>query len=137
MTAGAPGAMRFENMASETPQSGMGGLDGIAERLTERIASMSAGFDANVNARIGAGTDAGPAAGLTGQSDATDGRIDLAGAGERGGLSTLERLEAQLNAQIAQVQQSAQVQQQLAQFVMASSVSSSLGRNLNMFLRGQ
>lgn len=29
------------------------------------------------------------------------------------------------------------VQQQLAQFVVASSVSSSFGRNLNMFLRGQ
>lgn len=29
------------------------------------------------------------------------------------------------------------VQQQLAQFVVASSVTSSFGRNLNMFLRGQ
>ena len=29
------------------------------------------------------------------------------------------------------------VQQQLTQFVLASSVSSSFGRNLNMFLRGQ
>lgn len=32
---------------------------------------------------------------------------------------------------------SIRVQQQLAQFVMVSSVSSSFGRNLNMFLRGQ
>jgi hypothetical protein len=36
-----------------------------------------------------------------------------------------------------QIEQSTQVQQQLTRFVMASSVSSSLGKNLNMFLRGQ
>lgn len=36
-----------------------------------------------------------------------------------------------------QIEQSTQVQQQLTRFMMASSVSSSLGRNLNMFLRGQ
>lgn len=35
------------------------------------------------------------------------------------------------------INSAAAVQQQLAQFVVASSVSSSFGRNLNMFLRGQ
>ncbi|MEM9341890.1 MAG: hypothetical protein AAGA87_02480 [Pseudomonadota bacterium] len=38
---------------------------------------------------------------------------------------------------VDQIQQSTQVQEQLTRFMMASSVSSSLGRNLNMFLRGQ
>ena len=37
----------------------------------------------------------------------------------------------------AQIESSIQVQEQLAKFVMVSSVSSSFGRNLNMFLRGQ
>jgi hypothetical protein len=36
-----------------------------------------------------------------------------------------------------QIHRSTEVQQQLTRFVMASSMSSSLGRNLNMFLRGQ
>lgn len=36
-----------------------------------------------------------------------------------------------------QIEASARVQEQLAKFVMASSVSSSFGRDLNMFLRGQ
>lgn len=36
-----------------------------------------------------------------------------------------------------QIAASTQVQAQLVRFVMASSMSSSLGRNLNMFLRGQ
>lgn len=36
-----------------------------------------------------------------------------------------------------QIEASTRVQTQLVQFVMASSMSSSLGRNLNMFLRGQ
>ncbi len=36
-----------------------------------------------------------------------------------------------------QIDASARVQEQLAKFVMASSVSSSFGRDLNMFLRGQ
>lgn len=37
----------------------------------------------------------------------------------------------------AQIESSSQVQAQLTRFVAASSMSSSLGRNLNMFLRGQ
>lgn len=36
-----------------------------------------------------------------------------------------------------QIQQSTKVQEQLTRFMMASSVSSSLGKNLNTFLRGQ
>lgn len=36
-----------------------------------------------------------------------------------------------------QIESSMRVQEQLARFVMVSSVSSSFGRNLNMFLRGQ
>lgn len=46
-------------------------------------------------------------------------------------------LGAQAQILAEQIQASTQVQMQLARFVMASSVSSSLGRNLNMFLRGQ
>ena len=38
---------------------------------------------------------------------------------------------------VEQMQQTTKVQMQLVQFVTASSISSSLGRNLNMFLRGQ
>lgn len=38
---------------------------------------------------------------------------------------------------VEQMQQTTRVQAQLVQFVTASSISSSLGRNLNMFLRGQ
>lgn len=52
---------------------------------------------------------------------------EASGKGEMGHLAMLSD----------QIHRSAEVQQQLTRFVMASSMSSSLGRNLNMFLRGQ
>lgn len=54
--------------------------------------------------------------------------------------ATLEpdmRLAEAARAMGGQIEAATRVQEQLARFVMASSVSSSFGRNLNMFLRGQ
>lgn len=48
--------------------------------------------------------------------------------------STMEDLAARL---VQQMETSARVQQQIAEFTMAASISSSFGRDLNMFLRGQ
>ena len=54
-----------------------------------------------------------------------------------GGQSDVAQLSNSMGDMARSIHASAVVQQQLAQFVVASSVSSSFGRNLNMFLRGQ
>ena len=51
--------------------------------------------------------------------------------------STAEALSEAARAIQTQMEVSIRVQQQLTRFVMVSSVSSSFGKNLNMFLRGQ
>ncbi len=51
--------------------------------------------------------------------------------------STSEALSEAARSIQTQMEVSLRVQQQLTRFVMVSSVSSSFGRNLNMFLRGQ
>ena len=51
--------------------------------------------------------------------------------------STSEALSEAARAIQTQMEVSIRVQQQLTRFVMVSSVSSSFGKNLNMFLRGQ
>lgn len=54
-----------------------------------------------------------------------------------GSQSEVAQLSNSMNEVARSIHSSTVVQQQLAQFVVASSVSSSFGRNLNMFLRGQ
>lgn len=51
--------------------------------------------------------------------------------------STSEAMSEATRAIQMQMEVSLRVQQQLTRFVMVSSVSSSFGKNLNMFLRGQ
>ncbi len=54
-----------------------------------------------------------------------------------GSQSEVAKLSNSMGEVARSIHSSTVVQQQLAQFVVASSVSSSFGRNLNMFLRGQ
>lgn len=65
----------------------------------------------------------------------------VSGASGPGGIEAGQNDVAELANSMGEVARSIHastaVQQQLAQFVVASSVSSSFGRNLNMFLRGQ
>lgn len=100
-------------------------LSRAAENTLAKLSQMNAEFN-----RVSAASAPRPEAisqssasvrnaqGGTGQSDA----VDLA--------NSMEEVARSIHATTA-------VQQQLAQFVVASSVSSSFGRNLNMFLRGQ
>lgn len=65
---------------------------------------------------------------------------DMAGPAEGLGGDTgkaLDRIEQMRMRMAEHMDVSVRVQQQLAQFMMVSSVSSSFGKNLNMFLRGQ
>lgn len=77
-------------------------------------------------------------------SNVTTLQTDMQSAMQTGQQNTAVNSGAVDNAEITslsmitdQIHRATEVQQQLTRFVMASSMSSSLGRNLNMFLRGQ
>jgi hypothetical protein len=100
-------------------------LSRAAEATLSKLSQMQAEFARvadTVAPRATALSEApGPGAGARVQEGQT-GAADLA--------RSMEEVSRSIHATTA-------VQAQLAQFVVASSVSSSFGRNLNMFLRGQ
>lgn len=117
---GAPTELRISNPAGLAAEGGdLSAMTAAAERALAGIGRLQQGFEANV---------APSAEGQNGVSAMTG--SDPARAAENDTMN-------QARMMIDQIEQTTQVQAQLVQFVMASSVSSSLGRNLNMFLRGQ
>ena len=104
-------------------QEGGVSLSKAAEASLQKLGQMQNEFQDVAKATEAIKTrvlDTNPGSGLA--TDTSEGRHDLAHAAKEVAAS---------------IEASAQIQAQLAQFVLASSVSSSFGRNLNMFLRGQ
>ena len=95
-------------------------LSEMARGMLSSISSLQTDFQADVV----------PAA----QDSASISKIQESGRTEK---TDPEHINESVKILTDQIEHSSQVQQQLTRFVMASSVSSSLGRNLNMFLRGQ
>ena len=112
--------LQFQNAPAATGSGPEAGLSDAARGILASISDLQAGFQKDVV----------PTAGARGETAATG----VHGAEAPKGDAAIEDAASML---AAQIEQSTAVQQQLAHFVMASSVSSSLGRNLNMFLRGQ
>ena len=103
------------------PGEGQGlSLSAIAEQALGSIGSLQDGFSQGVTPSQSPG-------------QAID-NIQRTGAGE--GVHP-QQTDMNSVALMEQIQASTNVQTQLVRFVTASSISSSLGRNLNMFLRGQ
>lgn len=118
VTQGNAQAIRVENPAFQ----GLGqdiGLTDVAKQTLAGIENLQAGFQGTLATTEASSSGMPASVGAAGEVGSTD-----------SAMQTAERL-------VAQIEQSTQVQAQLAQFVMASSMSSSLGNNLNMFLRGQ
>ena len=109
---------RFSNPAVD-PNGPEVSLSEMAQGILNNISDLQSGFDQTIPS--GEQAHAVPKADPAGESAAT------------GNDAVADSMQALVH----QMDQSMAVQQQLTRFVMASSVSSSLGRNLNMFLRGQ
>ena len=94
---------------------GLSTMSDMAKQALSEIGRLQSGFAANVTPAM----QPGPA-------------MD----GVRAGAEANPALD-QARVLAEQIEQTTKVQTQLVQFVMASSISSSLGQNLNTFLRGQ
>jgi hypothetical protein len=115
--------MRVENPSQALHGPGQEiGLTDVAKQTLAGIENLQAKFQSTLASTEASSSGLPAGIGPAGEATATE-ASDPA-------IRTAERL-------VAQIEQSTQVQAQLAQFVMASSMSSSLGNNLNMFLRGQ
>lgn len=122
ISGGLPDSIRLENPTSFQTDPGMVSLSEMAQNILSRIGTLQEGFEATVL------PTASP------DSQAHVGKVDeLSQARE----PAENKFDASVTLLAEQIQHSTQVQQQLTRFMMASSISSSLGRNLNMFLRGQ
>lgn len=117
------GGLRFENPAP-AEGGGLHALTDVAQRTLDGIGRFQASFDAAL-----APVSTGPQAGTKVPRGAD-------GTGSDGAAAPGEAMD-QVRLMMEQMEQASRVQAQLVQFVTASSVSSSLGKNLNMFLRGQ
>ena len=113
--------IRFDNPTQGVGDPGLVSLSDMAQNMLSRIGALQEGFETRV---LSTGTTDNPAVS----------NVDkLAQSNEEGA----GRFDSSIQLFAEQIEHSTQVQQQLTRFMMASSVSSSLGRNLNMFLRGQ
>jgi hypothetical protein len=124
VSAAAQQGLRFDNIMPDA--GGEAGLSDMARGVLSKIGELQAGFEQNVASAIRPGESA-METGLSG-TGAAAAPTQTSGA---------ERTLASVQSYADQIQQSTVVQTQLAKFVMASSISSSLGRNLNTFLKGQ
>ncbi len=115
---GAP-PLQFANPAQSLQPGDAPSLSAMGQSMLSGIGRMQSEFDGGVRAAFAPTPDSVASPPATTPQEASD-RIQEAA-----------RLFAE------QIEASTRVQEQLTRFVMASSVSSSLGRNLNMFLRGQ
>ncbi len=97
-------------------------LSSVANEALEGLQNLKQGLQTNLDAANSLREN---------QLDAARTKLENS---ENDGVGRIEEAQLQMR---EHMDVSIRVQQQLAQFVMVSSVSSSFGKNLNMFLRGQ
>lgn len=118
----AAGTVRLDNPATQVGGGQGPSLSDMARSALSSVGGLQQDFQSGVVPQ------AGPEAGARAiQPVSVPGEAAAGQPGMSGAVATLTQ----------QIEASTRVQAQLTRFVAASSMSSSLGRNLNMFLRGQ